>query len=72
MKQLRARHGMRGIATSGYGEAENLESADDGFIHHLTKPIKLDELRALLEVERKEKQSKHKLLRCVGAGLPRD
>ena len=58
MKQLHARHGMRGIATSGYGEDENMEGADDAFIHHLTKPIKMDQLRALLEVVRIEKQSK--------------
>ena len=49
MKQLSERHGMRGIATTGYGENESLEGAGDEFIHHLTKPIKMDRLRALLE-----------------------
>ena len=58
MKQLRARHGMRGIATSGYGEHDSVDPTDDEFIHHLTKPIKIDQLRALLEVVRLEKQSK--------------
>jgi signal transduction histidine kinase/ActR/RegA family two-component response regulator len=49
MKKLRARHGLRGIATSGYGMEEDIaQSRAAGFTHHLTKPISLDRLKAAL------------------------
>lgn len=57
MKQLRERYGMRGIATSGYGADEGEEGPGDEFIHHLTKPIKMYRLRALLEELQTGKQS---------------
>src|SRR5688500_4960800 len=42
MKQLRDRYGLDGIAASGYGEAEELERSGVEFLHHLTKPIKME------------------------------
>jgi nitrogen-specific signal transduction histidine kinase len=45
MRQLKARHGLRGIALSGYGMEEDLQrSKDAGFETHLTKPINLQTL----------------------------
>ena len=42
MRELRTRHGLRGICLSGYGMEEDLErSAEAGFIEHLTKPVDL-------------------------------
>lgn len=48
MKQLHERHGLEGIATSGYGGKAELERGGFEFLHHLTKPIKIDDLRTLL------------------------
>ena len=48
MKQLRDRYGLEGIATSGYGELDGLDASGADFLHHLTKPIKMEELRHLL------------------------
>jgi len=49
MRELRALHGLRGIAVSGYGMAEDVaQSRDAGFIHHLTKPIRLEQLKGLI------------------------
>ena len=46
MEELVRRHGMRGIALSGYGmEQDIFRSHAAGFMEHLTKPVKLDELR---------------------------
>jgi len=40
MKVLRARHGLRGIALSGYGMDEDIKaSLEAGFAIHLTKPV---------------------------------
>lgn len=40
MKRLRERHGLRGIALTGYGTQEDIASSEaSGFIAHLTKPI---------------------------------
>ena len=45
MRQLKANHGLRGIALSGYGMEEDLDrSKDAGFEAHLTKPINLQTL----------------------------
>ncbi len=52
MEQLRDRHGLRGIALSGYGmEPDQKQSLCSGFITHLTKPVDLPRLlRALAEI----------------------
>ena len=40
MKQLRDRHGLRGIALTGYGmDLDQQLSAEAGFLAHLTKPV---------------------------------
>ena len=53
-RRLRALEGMsatRLIALTGYGQAEDVRQAiDAGFEAHLTKPINLDQLMALLSV----------------------
>lgn len=48
MNRLHERHGLEGISTSGYGGKAELERGGFEFLHHLTKPIKIDELRTLL------------------------
>ncbi len=49
MMQLRERHGLRGIAVSGYGMEEDVRrSQEAGFSAHLTKPIEYSELRDAL------------------------
>ncbi len=49
MAQLRDRHGLRGIAVSGYGMEDDVaRSRKAGFSFHLTKPIRLDRLRAII------------------------
>ena len=51
MEQLRDRHGLRGVALSGYGmELDQERSLRSGFATHLTKPVDLQRLlRALAE-----------------------
>ncbi len=40
MRTLRDRYGLKGIAVSGYGMAQDLRaSQESGFVEHLTKPI---------------------------------
>ncbi len=49
MSELRDRHGLRGIAVSGYGmEADVARSREAGFVHHLTKPIHFERLKELI------------------------
>lgn len=49
MRDLRDRHGLRGIATSGYGMEEDIaQGRSAGFVHHFTKPISLEKLRRVL------------------------
>ena len=49
MHQLRTRHGIRGIALSGYGMDDDVQrSREAGFAHHLTKPISPDDLEAVI------------------------
>ncbi|MEO6875252.1 MAG: ATP-binding protein [Opitutaceae bacterium] len=49
MEQLRADHGLRGIALSGYGmEADIARSREAGFAAHLVKPILMNELRRVI------------------------
>jgi signal transduction histidine kinase len=47
MRQLRDRHGLRGIALSGYGQATDIrESLEAGFVEHLVKPVDFARLEA--------------------------
>lgn len=49
MRELHERHGLIGIATSGYGaSADATLDLDDGFAYHLIKPISMPRLRELL------------------------
>ena len=49
MRQLRDRHGLKGIAVSGYGMNEDVaQSLAAGFLHHLTKPFNLERLKSLI------------------------
>lgn len=51
MRQLKARHGLRGIALSGFGMDEDVaKSMEAGFSTHMTKPV---DLRALLDAVRR-------------------
>jgi CheY-like chemotaxis protein len=49
MRLLRERHGLKGIAVSGYGMEEDVaQSHAAGFSHHLTKPFNLERLKSLI------------------------
>jgi signal transduction histidine kinase len=49
METLRASHGLRGIALSGYGREDDMaRSSAAGFIKHLVKPVPIAELRRVL------------------------
>ena len=49
MGRLRASHGLKGIALSGYGMEEDVErSREAGFITHLTKPVDFHQLQRVL------------------------
>ncbi|PYI77390.1 MAG: hypothetical protein DMF04_06370 [Verrucomicrobia bacterium] len=50
MVHLRADYGLRGIALTGYGMAEDLARTEQaGFLAHLVKPINFDQLHHVLE-----------------------
>jgi CheY-like chemotaxis protein len=49
MEELRSRHGLKGIALSGYGMEEDIARAlGAGFVAHLVKPVRVSELRNAL------------------------
>lgn len=49
MRELRKLHGLSGIAVSGYGMEEDMQrSREAGFVHHLIKPIRMDQLRQVI------------------------
>jgi PAS domain S-box-containing protein len=49
MRQLREQHGLQGICLSGFGMEEDIaRSAEAGFCHHLTKPVDLHRLEAVI------------------------
>jgi len=49
MRELSAKHGLRGIALSGFGMDEDVRRAlDAGFAKHLTKPVDFDLLLATI------------------------
>jgi PAS domain S-box-containing protein len=50
MRELRARYGLAGIALSGYGTDDDVRrSLDAGFARHLTKPVNVQALGAVLD-----------------------
>jgi CheY-like chemotaxis protein len=50
MLQLSNDYGLRGIALTGYGMAEDLAKTEQaGFLAHLVKPINFDQLHRVLE-----------------------
>jgi CheY-like chemotaxis protein len=50
MRQLRDRHGIKGIALSGYGmEQDQRRSREVGFLHHVVKPVDVSQLVALIQ-----------------------
>ncbi len=50
MREIRDRHGVRGIALSGFGQdADIARSRDAGFEDHLVKPVDFDVLRTRIE-----------------------
>ena len=50
MRDLSLRHGLRGIALSGYGMEEDVaKSHESGFALHITKPVSLDTLRSAIQ-----------------------
>ena len=55
MDAVRRRHGMKGIALSGYGmEGDMQRSRAAGFVDHLTKPVDVEQLEAVIERVRGE------------------
>jgi CheY-like chemotaxis protein len=77
MMQLRDHHGLRGVAVSGYGMAQDIARAyAAGFTHHLTKPIEFERLRELLMQIRPgdglvSKRSRAEMSRARKAARPR-
>lgn len=58
MRQLRDRHGLKGIATSGYGMEEDIANGREaGFVQHFTKPISMERLRQVLAELKAKKES---------------
>jgi CheY-like chemotaxis protein len=50
MKDLRKQYGLRGIALTGYGMEDDIERGRDaGFVAHLTKPVDVQKLAAVLK-----------------------
>ena len=50
MRTLRERFGLQGIAVSGFGMEEDLiRSREAGFTQHITKPIRMDRLKKIIE-----------------------
>jgi DNA-binding response OmpR family regulator len=50
MRELRERHGLKGIAVSGYAARQDVTAAlDAGFDKHLAKPVSFSELLAAIE-----------------------
>lgn len=50
MRQLRASHGLTGVAISGFGMEEDVRrSAAAGFAEHITKPVDIHRLKQVIE-----------------------
>ena len=49
MREIRDRHGIAGIALSGYGMEEDMrQSRDAGFVDHVVKPVNVAHLEAVI------------------------
>jgi CheY-like chemotaxis protein len=49
MAELRDRHGLTGIALTGYGMDQDIDRARTaGFVSHLTKPVRVESLEQAL------------------------
>lgn len=49
MREVRGRHGLKGIAMTGYGMDEDIrKSLDAGFVDHIVKPVDLKQLEAVI------------------------
>ena len=49
MKHVAARHGLKGIALSGFGQDEDVRrSRDAGFATHITKPVNVQMLQQVI------------------------
>ncbi|HZZ20818.1 MAG TPA: ATP-binding protein [Opitutaceae bacterium] len=52
MKELSAKHGLKGVALTGYGMSEDIaRSRESGFFAHITKPINVDRLDKIIADE---------------------
>ncbi len=50
MEQIRDRHGIKGIALSGYGMEDDMrKSREAGFVDHVVKPVNVAQLLAVLQ-----------------------
>jgi CheY-like chemotaxis protein len=50
MKQIRDRHGIKGVALSGYGMEEDVRrSREAGFLEHIVKPVNVSQLVTVLQ-----------------------
>jgi PAS domain S-box-containing protein len=57
MRELAGKHGLRGIALSGYGMEEDIRrSHEAGFEKHLTKPVDLETFKAVIRQVAAEKR----------------
>ena len=49
MRELRDRHGMKGIALSGYGMEDDMRKGREaGFVDHIVKPVNVAQLQAAI------------------------
>jgi PAS domain S-box-containing protein len=49
MEQIKARHGISGIALSGYGMEDDMKrSRDAGFVDHVVKPVNVQQLETVI------------------------
>jgi PAS domain S-box-containing protein len=50
MRQLREKHGLRGVALTGYGMEDDMRnSREAGFLDHVVKPIDVAQLEAVIQ-----------------------
>lgn len=50
MRQIRDRHGIKGIALSGYGMEEDMRrSQEAGFVDHVVKPVNVEQLESVIQ-----------------------
>jgi CheY-like chemotaxis protein len=51
MSELRERHGLKGVALTGYGMEQDIQrNLASGFVAHLTKPVQIQELENVLAI----------------------